>query len=290
MQVLIIFMAWSTLVAGQQRQHLLRSLATFSVAKGSVFAEDDRATIEAAIQEWYGGGEAGAGEGGADGAGGAKRDGIALFERELHEGKVHAAVHSALGGVSGFSVSDLFVAALPMYLDLLDYAFVNPWVWRGGERGGASMVLTSFFVSAPAFTFLPIVLALLLVPASRGMARCGAVSSSGSTYCCMPHLPWLYLTKVWLTQLGGPGAAHAHRPRLGNGLGGGRLHAGRHRRVQPRGHPPVMDTYHTLGIDLVVTGDQEQMQDLRLCGKRAGTRGKVVTFVGECVGEGPLGV
>ena len=159
-------MAWSTLVAGQQRQHLLRSLASFSVAKGSVFAEDDRATIEAAIQEWYGGGEAG--------AGGEKRDGIALFERELHEGKVHAAVHSALGGVSGFSVSDLFVAALPMYLDLLDYAFVNPWVWRGGERGGASMVLTSFFVSAPAFTFLPIVLALLLVPASRGMARCGA--------------------------------------------------------------------------------------------------------------------
>ena len=186
MQVLIIFMAWSTLVTGQQRQHLLRSLATFSVAKGSVFAEDDRATIEAAIQEWYGGGEGG--EGGKGSAGGAKRDGIALFERELHEGKVHAAVHAALGGVSGFSVSDLFVAALPMYLDLLDYAFVNPWVWRGGERGGASMVLTSFFVSAPAFTFLPIVLALLLVPASRGMTRCGAVSSSGSTYRSMPLL------------------------------------------------------------------------------------------------------
>ena len=181
-------MAWSTLVAGQQRQHLLRSLSSFSVAKGSVFAEDDRATIEAAIQEWYGGGEAG--------AGGEKRDGIALFERELHEGKVHAAVHAALGGVSGFSVSDLFVAALPMYLDLLDYAFVNAWVWRGGERGGGSMVLTGLFLSAPVYTFMPIVLALLLVPASRGMARCGAVSRAhaGSTYptaACL-HSPWLH--------------------------------------------------------------------------------------------------
>ena len=138
--MLVIFVAWSTLVAGQQRQHLLRSLATFSVAKGSVFAEEDRATIEAAIQEWYGGAEAGAGgedgkgdaggggEAGAGGGskGGAKRDGIAKFEQELHEGKVHAAVHAALGGVSGFSLSDLLVAALPMYLDLLDYAFVNP--------------------------------------------------------------------------------------------------------------------------------------------------------------------
>jgi hypothetical protein len=193
--VLVIFVAWSTLVAGQQRQHLLRSLATFSVAKGSVFAEEDRATIEAAIQEWYGGAEAGAGgedgkgdaggggEAGAGGGskGGAKRDGIAKFEQELHEGKVHAAVHAALGGVSGFSLSDLLVAALPMYLDLLDYAFVNPWVWRGGERGGASMVMTGFFVTAPVFVFLPTVLALLLVPASRGMARCGVLSRTGST-------------------------------------------------------------------------------------------------------------
>ena len=100
--MLVIFVAWSTLVAGQQRQHLLRSLATFSVAKGSVFAEEDRATIEAAIQEWYGGAEAGAGgedgkgdaggggEAGAGGGskGGAKRDGIAKFEQELHEGHI----------------------------------------------------------------------------------------------------------------------------------------------------------------------------------------------------------
>ena len=134
-------------------------------------ARTARATRAAAAEAGAGGGS----------KGGAKRDGIAKFEQELHEGKVHAAVHAALGGVSGFSLSDLLVAALPMYLDLLDYAFVNPWVWRGGERGGASMVMTGFFVTAPVFVFLPTVLALLLVPASRGMARCGVLSSSGST-------------------------------------------------------------------------------------------------------------
>ena len=100
--MLVIFVAWSTLVAGQQRQHLLRSLATFSVAKGSVFAEEDRATIEAAIQEWYGGAEAGAG--GEDGKGDAGGGGEAAPVRA-------AAARAAPSAMASQSLSRSFTKA-----------------------------------------------------------------------------------------------------------------------------------------------------------------------------------
>ena len=86
------FMAASILQSAWQRTHLLETMSGFSVAKGKVFAEADRALIEGAIKGWYGG----------------DADSISRFEAEVHGGKVHAAVESLLGANrSGLSVSDM---------------------------------------------------------------------------------------------------------------------------------------------------------------------------------------
>ena len=120
------------------------------MSEGKVFAEADREVIEAAIRSWYGG----------------TAESIQRFEKELHEGRVHATVLRLLGRhQSGMSFGDMLTAGMPMTLQFIDYVAFNTL--------RSQQLLTTALLTLSA-SFLPFVLGVVLVPALRGLGVCNS--------------------------------------------------------------------------------------------------------------------